>query len=88
MAVRAVAPIGRRPALVGTLRYRTCAGSSLLQGREVEQAAAAATQSLELATRIGADRCVTLVQNLAPDFSEHRGVAGVGELMERLRVAA
>ncbi|MFJ8430788.1 hypothetical protein ACIQ9P_05765 [Kitasatospora sp. NPDC094019] len=43
-------------------------------------------QSLDLATRIGADRCVTLVRELAPAFKPYHQVDGVADLMDRLGV--
>ncbi|MEV6730650.1 helix-turn-helix transcriptional regulator [Streptomyces sp. NPDC051364] len=62
-------------------------GRSFLKSGEIEQAAAVATQSLDLAERIGADRCVGLVRDMAPDFAPYRREASVGELLERLRSA-
>ncbi|MFE3873326.1 helix-turn-helix transcriptional regulator [Kitasatospora sp. NPDC059146] len=60
---------------------------SLLQAREVEQALAVTNQSLDLATRIGAERCVTLVRELAPVFQSYRQVDGVDDLMDRLKAS-
>lgn len=59
-------------------------GLSLLRAGEIAQAATVVTQSLDLAERIGADRCVSLVRDMALDFAPHRSEAGVGELLERL----
>ncbi|MFI5619595.1 hypothetical protein [Streptomyces sp. NPDC051567] len=67
--------------------FRTYEARSLLRAREVEQALVVATESLDLATRIGADRCVTLVRELAPAFTPYRQVDGVPEFLERLRPA-
>ncbi|MEU6966393.1 helix-turn-helix transcriptional regulator [Kitasatospora aureofaciens] len=56
-----------------------------LQSKNVEQALAVISESLDLATRIGAPRCITLVRDLAPAFKPYRNVDGVPELLERLR---
>ncbi|MGA5703464.1 XRE family transcriptional regulator [Peterkaempfera bronchialis] len=58
---------------------------SLLESREVEQALAVSSEALELATRIGAERCVTLVRGLAPGFTRYKQVDGVPEFLERAR---
>lgn len=50
-----------------------------------EIAAATATRSLDLANRIDAPRCVTMVRDLEPELSRYTHTAGVGELLERLR---
>ncbi|MEV7616201.1 helix-turn-helix transcriptional regulator [Streptomyces sp. NPDC089799] len=68
--------------------FRTYEARSLLQAGEVEQAVLVGGESLDLAQRIGADRCVAQVRDLAPDLKRHRQVAGVGDFLERLRVAA
>ncbi|MER6443257.1 hypothetical protein ABT275_44275 [Streptomyces sp. NPDC001185] len=47
-----------------------------------EAAAAAATESLLLAQRIGAPRCVNLVRDLLPRFQPYRQEQGVLELLE------
>ncbi|WP_406220830.1 helix-turn-helix transcriptional regulator [Streptomyces decoyicus] len=60
------------------------AGSHLRAG-EVDNAAAAAKESLTLATRIGAPRCITLVRDLLPDFKKHSSAEGVHELLELAR---
>ncbi|MGX4733635.1 helix-turn-helix transcriptional regulator [Kitasatospora griseola] len=65
--------------------FLTYEARSLLQAREVEQAVIVANQSLDLATRIGAERCVTLVRELAPAFKHYRQVDGVLDLMDRLK---
>nr|WSX20189.1 helix-turn-helix domain-containing protein [Streptomyces tubercidicus] len=67
--------------------FRTYEARSLVQAREVEQALVVSTESLDLATRIGADRCVTLVRELAPAFKPYQQVDGVPEFLERLRTA-
>lgn len=67
--------------------FRTYEARSLLQARKVERALVVSTESLDLATRIGADRCVTLVRELAPAFKPYRQVDGVPEFLERLRTA-
>ncbi len=60
-----------------TYQARAC-----LQSGQIDRAAAAATEALTLARRIGAPRCVTLVRDLAPAFAPHHTVEGVPELME------
>ncbi|WP_234349881.1 hypothetical protein [Streptomyces sp. WM4235] len=69
--------------------FRTYEARSLLQAREVEQALLVSTESLDLATRIGADRCVTLIHAHAhaPAFKPYQKVDGVREFLERLRTA-
>ncbi|KAB2588181.1 helix-turn-helix domain-containing protein [Streptomyces arboris] len=56
---------------------------SYLQLREPEKAAAAATEALDLALRIGAPRCVTLVRDLTPAFEAFPTAQGVPELLAR-----
>lgn len=65
--------------------FRTYEARSLLQAREVEQALAVSNESLEVAQRIGADRCVKLVRDLGPAFRPYGSVDGVPEFLERLR---
>ncbi|MFD0257521.1 XRE family transcriptional regulator [Kitasatospora indigofera] len=65
--------------------FLTYEARSLLQAREVEQALAVTHQSLDLAHRMGAERCVTLVRELAPAFKIYRQVDGVADLMARLK---
>ncbi|MDQ1042008.1 plasmid stabilization system protein ParE [Streptomyces sp. V4I2] len=65
--------------------FRTYEARSLLQAREVEQALAVSNESLDLAQRIGADRCVKLVRDLGPAFRPHTSIDGVPEFLERLR---
>jgi len=67
--------------------FLTYEAESFLRSGEVEQSLLVTNQSLDLANRIGAERCVTLVQGLAPGFRRHRDVAGVPELLERLQVS-
>ncbi|MFE7133533.1 helix-turn-helix transcriptional regulator [Streptomyces sp. NPDC057638] len=58
-----------------------------LRTGDVDQAAAAATESLTLARRIGAPRCVTLVEQLLPAFRDHPRAPGVPELLHLARSA-
>ncbi|MGC5361633.1 XRE family transcriptional regulator [Streptomyces sp. DT24] len=67
--------------------FLTYEARSLLRAREVEQALVVTNESLALATRIGADRCVGLVRELIPAFKRYQQVDGVPELLERIRVA-
>ncbi|MFI9321634.1 XRE family transcriptional regulator [Kitasatospora aureofaciens] len=66
--------------------FLTYQARSHLQSKNVEQALAVTSESLDLATRIGAPRCITLVRDLAPAFKPYRNIDGVPELLERLRV--
>jgi tetratricopeptide (TPR) repeat protein len=50
---------------------------------EPDLAAAAASESLQLAQRIGAPRCVELVKDLTPRFAVFRDAEGVPELLAR-----
>jgi hypothetical protein len=61
------------------LAYRA---ASYLDLKEPEPAAAAATQSLLLARRIGAPRCVRLVDDLLPRFQPYARAQGVAELLQ------
>jgi len=61
------------------LAYRA---ASYLDQKEPEPAAAAATQSLLLARRIGAPRCVSLVNDLLPRFKPYARAHGVPELIQ------
>jgi hypothetical protein len=65
--------------------FRTYEARSLLQAREVEQALVVSNESLDVAQRIGADRCVKLVRDLGPSFRPYKSVDGVPEFLERLR---
>ncbi|MFJ2116295.1 MULTISPECIES: helix-turn-helix transcriptional regulator [unclassified Streptomyces] len=67
--------------------FLTYEARNLLKARDVEQALAVTNESLDLATRIGAQRCVTLVRDLAPAFKPYRQVDGVPEFLERLKAA-
>ncbi|WP_327070847.1 helix-turn-helix transcriptional regulator [Kitasatospora sp. NBC_01302] len=67
--------------------FLTYEARSLLRACEIEQALAVTTESLDLAERIGAGRCITLVRELAPTFKRYHGIDGVPELIERLRAA-
>ncbi|WP_407547786.1 helix-turn-helix transcriptional regulator [Streptomyces sp. Pv4-95] len=58
-----------------------------LNADDVEYAAHLAGQSLDIASRIGAERCVTQVRGLARHFTKHRNVEGVSDLLHRLQVA-
>ncbi|WP_345616612.1 XRE family transcriptional regulator [Streptomyces ziwulingensis] len=61
------------------LAYRA---TSYLDQKEPEPAAEAATQSLLLARRIGAPRCISLIDNLLPRFQPYHRAQGVGELLQ------
>ncbi|MFI9720428.1 multiprotein-bridging factor 1 family protein [Streptomyces sp. NPDC052396] len=58
---------------------------AFLRSGDVEQAAAAASQALTVAHRIGAPRCVALVHDLVPAFSAHPSAEGVPELLQLTR---
>jgi hypothetical protein len=60
----------------------------LLRRGEVDEALAVTTESLDLVTRIGAERCVTQVRELAPAFKKYRAVDGVPEFLDRIGTAA
>ncbi|MEU9662819.1 XRE family transcriptional regulator [Streptomyces chartreusis] len=61
------------------LAYRA---ASYLDLGEPEPAAAAARESLLLARRIGAPRCLRLVNDLLPRFQPHTAAQGVPELLQ------
>ncbi|MFI1189784.1 XRE family transcriptional regulator [Streptomyces californicus] len=63
--------------------FQTYQARSYLELGEPEQAAAAATEALDLALRIGAPRCVKLVRDLAPAFESFATAQGVPELLAR-----
>ncbi|MFD0404382.1 hypothetical protein [Kitasatospora sp. NPDC127116] len=67
--------------------FLTYQAKGFLQSNDVEQALAVTAESLDLATRIGAERCVSLVRELAPAFKPYRQVDGVADLIERARAA-
>ncbi|MEV7184169.1 helix-turn-helix transcriptional regulator [Kitasatospora sp. NPDC093102] len=66
--------------------FLTYQAGGYLQSNDIDQALAVTRESLDLATRIGAPRCVALVRDLAPAFKPYRQVDGVQELLERLKV--
>ncbi|WP_406359558.1 XRE family transcriptional regulator [Streptomyces sp. NBC_00715] len=61
--------------------FLTYQAASHLDQKEPEPAAAAATQALLLARRIGAPRCTSLVEALLPRFQPYRHTPGVPELL-------
>ncbi|MGC5411513.1 XRE family transcriptional regulator, partial [Streptomyces sp. DT225] len=65
----------------------TYEAGSYLKAGEADQAAAAAAESLTLANKIGAPRCVALVRELAPGFNKYAGADGVNDLLERVRTS-
>ncbi|WP_093772665.1 helix-turn-helix transcriptional regulator [Streptomyces sp. yr375] len=65
--------------------FLTYQAETYLRDGEPEIAAATATRSLDLAGRIDAPRCVTMVRDLEPELSQYRQTAPVAELLERLR---
>ncbi|WDO06837.1 XRE family transcriptional regulator [Streptomyces murinus] len=67
--------------------FLTYQARGCLEADDIEQALAVTGESLDLATRIGAPRCVTLVRELAPAFEPYRRVDGVPEFLERLRAS-
>lgn len=79
--------IGEGQALLPTARDKTRGvffayrAESHLNLGEPELAATAARESLQLARRIGAPRCVQLVQDLVPAFRTYREAEGVPELL-------
>ncbi|WP_172388016.1 helix-turn-helix transcriptional regulator [Streptomyces sp. MNP-20] len=65
--------------------FLTYQAETYLRDGEPEIAARTATRSLDLASRINAPRCVTMVRDLEPDLSAYARTTAVGELLERLR---
>lgn len=63
--------------------FTTYQAKSYLELGKPEEAAAAATEALDLALRIGAPRCVELVHDLVPRFGAFPDAAGVPELLAR-----
>jgi hypothetical protein len=61
--------------------FLTYQAASHLDQKEPEPAAAAATQALLLARRIGAPRCTSIVEALLPRFRPYPSVPGVPELL-------
>ncbi|WP_432154821.1 helix-turn-helix transcriptional regulator [Streptomyces tricolor] len=65
--------------------FLTYQAETYLRDGEPEIAAATAIRSLDLASRINAPRCVTMVRDLEEKLSPYAHTAGVGELLGRLR---
>ncbi|MFH8385364.1 helix-turn-helix transcriptional regulator [Kitasatospora sp. NPDC018058] len=65
--------------------FLTYQAQGYLKSNDVEQALAATSESLDLATRFAAPRCISLVRELAPAFRPYRQVDGVPEFLERLK---
>ncbi|MFI6689497.1 helix-turn-helix transcriptional regulator [Streptomyces sp. NPDC050485] len=65
--------------------FLTYQAETYLRDGEPDIAAETATRSLDLAGRIDAPRCVTMVRDLEPAFAPYAHTAGVDELLERLR---
>ncbi|MFF4378060.1 helix-turn-helix transcriptional regulator [Kitasatospora sp. NPDC001547] len=65
--------------------FLTYQAGGYLQSKDVEQALAVAREALDLATRIGAPRCVALVRDLAPGFRRYRQLGDVREILTRLQ---
>ncbi|MEU6201409.1 hypothetical protein [Streptomyces sp. NPDC047061] len=61
--------------------FLTYRAASYLDQKEPEPAAAAALEALLLARRIGAPRCISLVDNLLPRFQPYTQAQGVPELL-------
>ncbi|MFB8441222.1 helix-turn-helix transcriptional regulator [Streptomyces niveus] len=78
----ALLPVTRSKTKSVFLAYQA---ETYLRDGEPEIAAATAARSLDLASRIDASRCVTMVRDLEPELSRYAHTAGVGELLERLR---
>lgn len=85
--------IGEGLALLPAARSKTRAvfltyeAASHLQLGQPDLAAAAARESLSLATKIGAPRCVQMVKNLAPGFAPYTTAQGVPELITLARAS-
>ncbi|MFD4634857.1 helix-turn-helix transcriptional regulator [Streptomyces sp. NPDC058284] len=67
--------------------FLTYEAGSFLKAGEADQAAAAASQSLTLSSKIGAPRCVSLVRELTPGFEKYAGTGDVDDLLERVRAS-
>ncbi|MFC9930002.1 hypothetical protein [Streptomyces sp. NPDC127190] len=65
--------------------FLTYQAETYLRDGEVEIAAETATRSLDLANRINAPWCVTMVRDLEPALSPYAHTAAVDDLLERLR---
>ncbi|MFD7283542.1 XRE family transcriptional regulator [Streptomyces sp. NPDC059862] len=63
--------------------FLTYQARSHLELREPERAAAAALEALQVARRIGAPRCISLVRELVPSFKAFPDAQGVGELLDQ-----
>ncbi|MFF0000057.1 XRE family transcriptional regulator [Streptomyces avermitilis] len=64
--------------------FRAYEARSHLDLGEPERAAAAALEALQVAQRIGAPRCVSLVRDLVPAFEAYPHAQGVGELLDQV----
>ncbi|MEV7380379.1 XRE family transcriptional regulator [Streptomyces lydicus] len=58
-----------------------------LDAQDIEHAAHLAGQSLDIASRIGAERCITQVRELTRRFAAHQEIEGVDRILDRLRAA-
>lgn len=67
--------------------FLTYQAEAYLRDGEPEIAAATATRSLDLASRIDAPRCVTMVHDLEPELSRYAHTADVAQLLQRLQAA-
>ncbi|MEV7781355.1 hypothetical protein [Kitasatospora sp. NPDC088351] len=65
--------------------FLTYQAETYLRDGEPDIAAETATRSLDLASRIDAPRCVTMIRDLEPELSRYTQTASVAELLERLR---
>ncbi|MFF3354098.1 helix-turn-helix domain-containing protein [Streptomyces sp. NPDC002917] len=65
--------------------FLTYQAETYLRDGEPDIAAATANLSLDLASRIDAPRCVTMIRDLEPELSRYAHTVGVAELLERLR---
>ncbi|MFJ2780013.1 hypothetical protein [Kitasatospora sp. NPDC087315] len=65
--------------------FLTYQAETYLRDGEPDIAAETATRSLDLASRIDAPRCVTMIRDLEPELSRYAQTASVAELLERLR---
>ncbi|MFE7933424.1 hypothetical protein ACFU6S_32830 [Streptomyces sp. NPDC057456] len=64
--------------------FRAYEARSHLNLGEPERAAAAALEALQVAQRIGAPRCVSLVRDLGPAFGAFPNAQGVRELLDQV----
>lgn len=65
--------------------FLTYQAETYLRDGEPDIAAETATRSLDLASRIDAPRCVTMIRDLEPELSRYAQSPPVAELLERLR---